>query len=204
MYRAVQLYTFLELCEDSSLEKRVLECGAGVFPSYEPLLLRFHDHGYLTHGIEIDPERLAAAQRFFSERGLEVDLRLGDMRQLPFDDESMSFAYSWNSIFHMTKLDVGKSVAEIARVLKPEGLCFVNFLSVESEAYGQGKEVSQGEFLEMEAGEEVIHAYYEDGEPDQYLSGFDVIHREKRIVEQMWDGRLHKRAWIDYIARKKA
>jgi ubiquinone/menaquinone biosynthesis C-methylase UbiE len=204
MYRAVQLYSFLELCEDSSLVKEVLECGAGVHPSMEPLLLRFHHLGYGCHGIEIDTERLGATRRFFEERGLEADLRSGDMRRLPFDDGSMSFVYSWNSIFHMTKQDVGQSVSEIVRVLRPEGLCFVNFLSVESESFGTGREVSPGEYLEMEGGEEVIHSYYEDGEPDQYFRGLEILHREKRVVERLWDGRLHKRAWIDYVAKKTA
>ena len=203
MHRAVQLYTFIDYCEDTPLEKKVLECGAGIHPTLEPLLLRFHKLGYETHGIEIDPDRLEAAQRFFNEHGLVVDLRQGDMRQLEYGDESMSFVYSWNSIFHMTKQDVGRSVSEIARVLRPEGLCFINFLSVESESYGQGKEVSPGEYVEMEGGEEVIHSYYEDGEPDQYFGGFEVMHREKRVVDRLWEGRLHRRAWIDYVARKE-
>ena len=46
MIRAVQLYTFMEYCNNSPLEKEILECGAGISPSLEPLLVRFFEAGY--------------------------------------------------------------------------------------------------------------------------------------------------------------
>jgi len=85
MIRAVELYTFLEYCNNSSLEKDVLECGAGTSTDLEPLLVRFFDYGYDTHGIEIVEERLLAAQDYCIENELNLDIRQGDMRQLPFE-----------------------------------------------------------------------------------------------------------------------
>ena len=100
--------------------------------------MRFFDYGYETHGIEISEERLLAAQDYCIENELDLDIREGDMRQIPFEDESMSFVFSYNTIFHMTKQDIGTSMAEMQRVLKPEGLCFVNFLSMDSQTHGRG------------------------------------------------------------------
>ena len=97
MIRAVELYTFLEYCNSSSLEKEVLECGAGTTTELEPLLVRFFDYGYDTHGIEISEERLLAAQDYCIENELNLDIREGDMRQIPFEDEAMSFIFSYNS-----------------------------------------------------------------------------------------------------------
>jgi len=203
VFRAVQLYTFLEYCNDSPLEKEVLECGAGISRSLEPLLLRFHEHGYVTHGIEISDERLAVAQEFCERRQIDLDLRQGDMRQIPFDDESMSFIFSYNTIFHMTKQDIAAAMREIERVLKPGGVCFVNFLSVDSDSFSMGEEISKGEFLSIEFGQETFHTYYEDGEPDAYFGAFEMLRREKRIRELWIDGERHGRAYIDYIAKKK-
>jgi hypothetical protein len=76
-------------------------------------------------------------------------------------------------------------------------------LSVASDSYGEGKEMGRGEFLEHEAGEEVIHGYYEDTEADRYFGGFEVLHKEKRVRERLSDGDRWVRAYIDYIARKK-
>ncbi len=203
MFRAAQLYTFMSYCDNNPLEKEVLECGSGISRSLEPLLLRFHEQGYVTHGIEISNARLAAAQDFCEQRQIDLGLRQGDMRQVPFEDQTISFVFSYNTIFHMSKQDIATAMQEIKRVLKPGGLCFVNFLSVDSDSFGQGKEVNKGEFLEVERGEEITHTYYEDDEPDAYFGGFEMLHREKRIRSRWMDGTEYVRAYIDYIARKK-
>jgi SAM-dependent methyltransferase len=203
MYRAIQLYTFLNHCNDSSLPKEVMDCGAGCPTGYEPPLLRFHEHGYTTHGLEILEERVAVVRRFCAERGIDLDVRQGDMRDLHFPDESMSFVYSYNTIFHMTKADMARAMREIERVLRPEGLCFVNFMSVDDSACGTGEEVGPGEFRQIEAGGEVIHTFHEDEEADVYFAHFTVLHKEKRILDRRWDdGDTVRQAYIDYIARK--
>jgi ubiquinone/menaquinone biosynthesis C-methylase UbiE len=203
MIRAVELYTFLDYCNNTHLEKEVLECGAGISPSMEPLLVRFFDYGYETHGIEISDERLMNVQEYCEENELDLDIRKGDMRQIPFGDESMSFVFSYNTIFHMNKGDIRLAMDEVKRVLKPEGLCFVNFLSVDSQTFGIGKEVGRGEYLEAQEASEVIHSYFEDNEPDPYFTGFEILHKEKRIREWFLGGKRNTRAYIDYIALKK-
>jgi ubiquinone/menaquinone biosynthesis C-methylase UbiE len=203
MIRAVELYTFLEYCNNSSLEKDVLECGAGTSPDLEPLLVRFFDYGYDTHGIEISEERFQATQDYCTENELDLDIRKGDMRQIPFEDESMSFIFSYNTIFHMTKQDIGIAMQEIQRVLKTNGLCFVNFLSVDSQRFGQGVEIGDGEFQEEQEGMEFMHSYFKDDEPDSYFADFAVLHKEKRIRDQLINGERNIQAYIDYIALKK-
>jgi ubiquinone/menaquinone biosynthesis C-methylase UbiE len=203
MIRAVELYTFLDYCNNTLLEKEVLECGAGISPSLEPLLVRFFDYGYETHGIEISDERLKNALEYCEENELDLDIRKGDMRQIPFGDESMSFVFSYNTIFHMRKDDIGFAMDEINRILKPEGLCFVNFLSVDSQTFGVGEEVGKGEYVDKRNGEDVLHAYFEDDEPDPYFVGFEVLHKEKRVRELLTDGKKNIRAYIDYIAMKR-
>ena len=169
----------------------------------EPLLVRFFDYGYDTHGIEISEERLLATQDYCTENELDLDIRKGDMRQIPFADESMSFIFSYNTIFHMTKQDIGNAMAEIHRVLKPQGLCFVNFLSVDSQRFGQGVEIGDGEFQEEQEGMEFMHSYFKDDEPDPYFVDFAVLHKEKRIRDQLISGERNIRAYIDYIAMKR-
>lgn len=203
MIRAVQLYTFLGYCDESALEKEILECGAGVWGDLEPLLARFHERGYVTHGIEISDERLTAAQKYCWKHGIDMDLRQGDMRQLPFVDSTMSFVFSYNAIFHMSKADVAIAIGEIKRVLKPNGLCFVNFLSVEDQGCGEGEERGRGEFVQMEAGEETIHSYYEDDEVETYMNGFEILYKEKRRLERLIEGERYGQGYIDYIAQKR-
>jgi ubiquinone/menaquinone biosynthesis C-methylase UbiE len=204
MIRAVQLFAFLGYCNDSVLEKKILECGAGVWDSsVEPLLVRFYKHGYVIHGIEISKERAAASRDYCEANDVKVDICQGDMRQLPFENKEMSFAFSYNTIFHMTKADVAIAMGEIERVLKPGGLCFVNFLSVESDSFGRGEEIGEGEFLEQEGGGKALHAYYKINEADRYFDRFDVVHKENRVTEWLIGKDKVVRGYIDYIARKK-
>ena len=203
MIRAVQLYTFLEYCNNSPLEKEILECGVGVWnSSVEPLLVRFYAHGYEIHGVEISDERAAAAREYCEAHQVDADIRTGNMRRLPFEDASMSFVFSYNTIFHMTKAEVAIAMGEIERVLKPRGLCFVNFLSVDSDTYGKGEEIGKGEFVEHGGGAEALHVYYEDAEADASFGGFEVLHKEKRVMEWLAGAVRRVRAYIDYIARK--
>jgi ubiquinone/menaquinone biosynthesis C-methylase UbiE len=203
MIRAVELYTFLDYCNNTPLEKEVLECGAGVRHSLEPLLVRFFDYGYETHGLEISDERLKNALEYCEENELDLDIRKGDMRQIHFGDESMSFVFSYNTIFHMKKDDIRIAMDEIKRIMKPEGLCFVNFLSVDSQSFGIGEEIGKGEYVDKRNGENVLHAYFEDDEPDPYFVGFEVLHKEKRVRGRLIEGKWDIQAYIDYIAIKQ-
>lgn len=70
---------------------------------------------------------------------LILNIENGDMRNLRFDDSTFSFVYSYNSIFHMSKEDIQKSINEFYRVLKPKGLMFVNFLTTSDFRCGHGE-----------------------------------------------------------------
>ena len=122
---ATPLYKFLRYCELSSLEKTVLDCGAG--GDLPPLSL-FYRHGYRTNGIELSKWSLDQANRYCCEQGLLLNILHGDMRHIPFPAESYNFVYSWNAIFFMTKPDIEIALFEMARVLRNGGLCFVKLL----------------------------------------------------------------------------
>nr|WP_238476051.1 methyltransferase domain-containing protein [Clostridium manihotivorum] len=121
---------------------------------------------------------------------------------MDFEDESMSFVYSYNTIFHMKKSDIGVAMEEIKRVLKPEGLCLVNFLSIYDEGYGEGKELNKGEYLQMERGAKVIHSYLDLEEGEKYFEGLNILFKESRILERMYEGKKIRQAYVDYILCK--
>jgi SAM-dependent methyltransferase len=66
------------------------------------------------------PERLFAnAERAgVADR---IDARVGDMRKLPFEDASLDAAVSAYAIDHLGRAGVEQSIAEIQRVLRPNG-----------------------------------------------------------------------------------
>lgn len=193
------LYLFLRYCEKSSLYKEVLDCGAG---GNNPPLSVFNQFGYKTHGIEISDKYLSQANEFSKSRGVELGIEHGDMRKLPFVDNSLSFVYSYNSVFHMTKNDIGVSISEMLRVLKKDGLCYLNLLSVNDRGCGEGKKVGNGEYLQVEDGRDTIHSYYDDEEGDKYFSNFETVLKQKRLVEVRHEGEIYNLGYIDYIVKK--
>lgn len=200
VYRHTQLYKFLSYCEQTEgLSKNILDCGAG---GNMPPLALFQSFGYNPHGIEISDFNINRARKFEQEHGVNLNITKGDMRALPFEDESMSFAYSYNSIFHMTKDDIRKSVEEIKRVLVPGGLCFINFLTHQNDEYGKGEEVGEGEFLQDEGDERIIHSYHTEAETDKLFDDMKILFKEDRVLHRIFEGEMIKQGYIDYIAQK--
>lgn len=191
MIWATPLYNFLRECNASSLEKTVLDCGAG---GDDPPLQLFYDYGYETYGIEVAEDPLKQAENFCRENRVRLNILKGDMRRIPFRSEAFSFVYSYNAIFFMTKEDITAAMKEIERVTKPNGLCFVNFLSVD--------DPKRNTFCKSFLGSTGF-SYHEDDEPDRYFGNFEILHNEKRITRKLRDSKYLVQADIDYIARKK-
>jgi len=102
----------------------------------------------------------------------------------------------------MTKKDITKSVNEIIRVLKPGGLCCINFLSLHDSGFGEGKQLGENEFLQMERGEQVIHTYYDIDEAEFHFKDMKILFKENRILERIYGGQKIKQGYIDYIVQK--
>ncbi len=197
--RAAEMCRFLSHCNDSALPKDVLDCGAG---GQQPPLSLFHEFGYNTHGIDISESRISMADKYAREHNITLNIQKADMRAIPFEDESISFVYSWNSIFHMTKEEVAKSVMEMRRVLRPGGLLYMNLMSTECTWYTRSEKVREGEVMHMEKGEEVLHCFHGDEEADALFEGLELLLNEKRYTRSQPDDPEDAYVVMYYIARK--
>lgn len=199
VFKQIPLYRFLAYCNDmSNLEKVVLDCGAG---GDKPPLSLFYQSGYLTYGIELNKEQLEKSQKYASQKKQNLNIELGDMCNLKFSDSFFSFVYSYNSVFHMKKVYVNKAINEMKRVLKPQGLLFVNFLSTSDFRCGVGPQVGKNEYEQMDDFP-VIHSYYEKDEPDNYFENMKILFKENRVVERIYEGKKIRQGFIDYIVQK--
>lgn len=183
----------------ATMEKKVLDCGAG---GNLPPLAMFKEYGFETHGIDIDEERIKLAEDYAKTKGITLNILHGDMRELPYEDESFSFVFSYNTIFHMIKKDIKKALKEMRRVLKTDGLCYVNFMTTEDGMYGEGEELEKGECLQRECGEDVIHTFFDDDELLPFLEGFELIALDKRYVKRPLRWKDYTGCYFDYIIRK--
>jgi len=193
------LYNFLRFTNSSSLEKKILDCGAG---GSNPKLAFFQENGFQSYGIDISEESIEWSNEFCEKHGIKLNIIRSDMRSIPFDSNFFSFVYSYNSIFHLSKVDSGIAIKEMYRVLKKEGFCYINFLSKEDTHYGYGVEENPGEFITKEGNEQYLHSYYNDDEPDKYFDDFEIIYKEKRLILKGNYFNTRRTCILDYIVKK--
>jgi SAM-dependent methyltransferase len=99
-------------------EARMLEvgCGRGIAL---PVLDRLCRPERLV-GLDIDDGLLGKAADELVETGATAELIRGDVRELPFDDDSFDVVIDFGTLFHIARPEA--AAAEIARVLAPGGL----------------------------------------------------------------------------------
>ncbi len=199
IFKQIPLYRFIMYCNDTNMDKTVLDCGAG--GDCPPLSL-FSDYGYKTYGIEFSRIQIEEANQFAIRKGQQLNIEQGDMRSLKFENGSISFVYSYNSVFHMTKIDVIKSIHEMKRVLKPNGLLFVNFLTTADFRCGTGLAYGENQYEQMDDGLPVIHSYYEEKEADTYFDDMEILYKENRVLERIFAGEKIRQGFVDYILKK--
>ena len=197
IFRHTPLYKFLEHCNREE-GRKVLDCGAG---GNMPPLSLFASHGYETTGIELSDTQVKRANAFGDKQNQVLNVMKGDMTKLPFEDDVFDVVYSYNSIFHMMKKDIDVAVSEMKRVLKPGGMMFINFLSVDDFRCGEGPHLGNHQYEQMDD-EPVIHSYFEYDEAEKYFGNMTFVLKERRILERMYEGEKIKQGFIDYIVRK--
>ena len=105
----------VELCARYGTGRDILECGCGTGLILERLA-RFTRRAA---GIDLSPGMLQLARA----RGLEV--KEGSVTELPFDDASFDVTCSFKVLAHVP--DIGKALAEMARVTRPGGVILAEF-----------------------------------------------------------------------------
>jgi ubiquinone/menaquinone biosynthesis C-methylase UbiE len=95
--------------------KFVLEIGVGLGTDF----VRFGRAGAKLSGIDLTEASIELVRTRLELEGLDADLRVADAEALPFANGTFDLAYSWGVIHHTP--NPHRAVAEIRRVLKPDG-----------------------------------------------------------------------------------
>lgn len=182
---------------------RILDCGAG--GTLPPLAL-FAQHGYQTWGIDISEEQLQRALDFCQETGLEINLRQGDMRELPFEEGFFDYVYEHYAMCHLSKSDTQKAINEMERVLKPGGMCFLGVVSIETWPRSMfGEEEDPGEYWGEEGGDRTRHSLFTTQEADQLVSTWEVLKKEKQVLYfQSPDQQASREEWRERFPEAEA
>lgn len=96
-------------------------CGGGI------LAEEFARLGCSVTGIDPSEQSIEAARTHARQENLAIEYRQGSGEALPFPDASFELVYCCDVLEHVS--DVGRVVAEIARVLKPDGIFFYDTIN---------------------------------------------------------------------------
>lgn len=117
--------------------KDVLDAACGV--GYGIEILAGAGAGSVT-GVDIDSSAVAAAEERFGEHAAAV--AVGDLRELPFEDDRFDVAVCFEAIEHVDEPD--RALAELRRVLRSDGVLILSTPNPES--YVPGNEYHVHEF----------------------------------------------------------
>ncbi|MCK4700711.1 MAG: class I SAM-dependent methyltransferase [Bacteroidales bacterium] len=170
-----------------------MDCGAG---GEDPPLSMFYDFEYECHGVEIAEDALEKAKEYCQKTNSGLNIIKADMRKLPYPDAMFGFVYAYNAIFFMSKVDIKRTISEINRVLKPEGLFYVNFATVEDPNCGPFNERASKLYKSKR------FSQFKDDEADSYFKGFQILRKEKIWIEKIVENDVVMQVYVDYIVRK--
>jgi ubiquinone/menaquinone biosynthesis C-methylase UbiE len=152
-----------------------------------PPLTLFAQHGFAAYGIDISDQALQKAHTYASEHSITLHLQPADMRDIPFDDQSFSFVYTYESLCHLSKSDQQDVISEMHRILRPLGYLLVDFMSQNCSYYGDpslGDEIRPGEFQSTDnEGNPVLHTFFTDTEADPFFTYFNLHRKEHKTTQ---------------------
>ncbi len=128
---------------DRYVGKPVLEVGCGM----GCMAMNWAQHGALVSAVDLNPVSVVQTQRRFGVFGLQGDVREADAENLPFQDATFDFAYSWGVLHHTP--NTARAIRELYRILKPGGRVGVMLYHRASAMYWFLTEYVEG-FLNLE------------------------------------------------------
>ena len=178
--------------------RRVLDLGFGL-GRHVILLAR---EGFDTYGIEPTRSGFAYCEGWLEAEGLQADIRIGDMTELPYGDGFFDFVLSWNVIYHGTLPRLRRALGEIRRVTRRSGLVYLTLNSTRNKHYGQGNEIEPNTFLNpTKADGDLPHHYSDEDEVTALFEDWDIVYmreKEESLAGLLDPGSYH---WM-ILARK--
>ncbi|MHA2190561.1 MAG: class I SAM-dependent methyltransferase [Candidatus Thorarchaeota archaeon] len=163
---------------DNGESKRILDLGCGTGRH----VLFFARLGYDVYGFDASPKALSMAQDWLQEENLTANLSKHLMEKpFPYGDDFFDGVVSIQVIHHNLMKDIKKTVSEIERVLKPNGLLFVTFPvlhlgPVEKERNWELAKIEEGTYIPQKGWEcGIPHHYFTLEEIPDVFDSFEIL-----------------------------
>jgi ubiquinone/menaquinone biosynthesis C-methylase UbiE len=137
--------------------KKILDLGCGT--GKHSIFLA--QKGFSVYATDISLTGIDIARKKARSLNLDtIQFKQHDMRSIPFTNNFFDAVICIWTIYHGTLDEIRKTVSEIWRVLKPNGMVITDFLSISDSTYGIGKEIERYTFLGAKVTEEDVPHHY--------------------------------------------
>jgi len=133
---------------------RVLELGCGTANN----ILFLSEEGFDATGVDGSSSAIKIGRRFLREKGQEAELLCQDFTDLSnFADGSFDLVIDRGSMTHNSRVDIHRTVAEVDRVLKTEGIFLSHIFSDQHSGRENGEALGDGSYRSRDG--EIIGGY---------------------------------------------
>jgi ubiquinone/menaquinone biosynthesis C-methylase UbiE len=154
--------------------KRVLDLGFGT--GRHAIFLA--ENGFDVYGIDVSKTGKEITEKKAKEKNLKnVHLEIADMHDMPFDDNFFDAIIAIYILEHNTLAGLKKTISELDRVLKPNGILIATLISTKDPRCGSGKKIEPNTFTALEDPAEGggIHRFSDEEEVKTLFARFNLI-----------------------------
>lgn len=180
--------------------KKVLDLGCGM--GRHSIYLK--EAGFEVTSVDISEKAVETTKKKAMDLGYRIDASICDMRVLPFKDGTFDAVLCVWTSGHGTAEDMGKHALEMLRVVKENGIVFVDYPSVDDERFGIGNEIEKNTFTDNMPGEEKIpHHYSNEQEISKVYEGYKKeIKPYIYYFRDQWNNEHHIKAYVCTIEKR--
>jgi len=157
---------------------RILDLGCGTGKSSASMA-----------GVVVAVDFSMAALRLFGDNVPSASRICCNITSLPFKDAQFDVVRASFIIGHLKEKERAEAMEEINRVLRPEGLIAIEVFSVSDGRFLRKRETASG----AEDDEQLLHAYFNEGQIRHLLSKFNVT----SVSEEKWAQRVGPREFLE-------
>lgn len=176
-----------------------LGCGLGRHS------ILFARNDFNTWAFDLSADAVEKTKEWAQSENLEIGYAVGDMLELPYDDSTFDCILCRNVISHSDTEGVKKILANIFRILKPNGECYLTLGSKKAWGFSQPWPiVDENTKIRIEDGpENGIPHFYADIQLIEKLFKDFVMVSVQHIDEYIHDDTLHSVGWHWHILISK-
>jgi SAM-dependent methyltransferase len=115
--------------------KDLLDLGCGLGRNS----ILFANNGFSVSACDLSSDAIETVNNKCKEQKLIIETKIGDMLNLPYENDSFDCLLSYHVISHTDSEGIVKVIEEIERVLRPDGEFYLTLCSKDSSSFKSGK-----------------------------------------------------------------